>query len=134
MPGPMETPISAIHVWDRAVVPDETPLILTGHLNQEVHAWTVEGEHVWTHETELTEEVRSTGKTHWFPRSRPGVHDERRYSQFRPVSDSVHFFLTGWFREFGDADLTSLIFARGLQLQVGLPANVDRRPNNRRKF
>lgn len=62
------------------------------------------------------------------------VLDEPRYSQFRPVSDSVHFFLPGWFREFGDADLTSLICPRAFQVQAGIADNIDWRPYMREEF
>jgi dienelactone hydrolase len=59
---------------------------------------------------------------------------EPRYSHFRPVSNVVHFFIPGWFREFRDADLASLICPRPFQVQAGLADDVDWRPYTRREF
>jgi dienelactone hydrolase len=60
--------------------------------------------------------------------------EEPRYSHFRPVSEMVHFFIPGWFREFRDADLTSLICPRPFQVQAGLADTIDWRPYTRREF
>lgn len=62
------------------------------------------------------------------------VKTEPRYSHFRPVPDMAHFFIPGWFREFSDADLTSLICPRPFMVQAGIADNIDWRPYLREEF
>lgn len=56
------------------------------------------------------------------------VKTEPRYSHFRPMSEAAHFFVPGWFREFSDADLTSLICPRPFMVQAGIADDIDWRP------
>jgi len=52
-------------------------------------------------------------------RLRKHVAEEPLYSHFRPIEESIHFFVPGWFREFADADLASLICPRPFMVQTG---------------
>lgn len=52
-------------------------------------------------------------------RLRKHVSEEHRYLNFRPVSENAHFFVPGWFREFSDSDLISLICPRPFMIQQG---------------
>lgn len=47
------------------------------------------------------------------------VKTENRYGNFRPAHESAHFYFPGWFREFADRDLVSLICPRPFMVQEG---------------
>lgn len=67
-------------------------------------------------------------------RLRKHVAEEPLYSHFRPVEESVHFFLPGWFRAFADADLASLICPRPLMVQTGRYDRIHWEPDVREEY
>lgn len=67
-------------------------------------------------------------------RLRKHVAEEPLYSHFRPIEESVHFFVPGWFREFADADLASLICPRPFMVQAGTYDRIAWNPDVREEY
>lgn len=71
--------VCAVHYWAET---SGEPLVVTGHMDQQVHAWHFDGERAWSYRTRMTEETLRTGQNQWFHDAWPGVHGLASHPDF----------------------------------------------------